>query len=303
MKNLVDRIIQDLGEDKPIKGILLKAQIVASKLNNNDFKTWIENEQNGYPDASNLPDYRVLNAIVKADLSIPFSGYVRNYTIPAGIYDDPIIEECICKVRITHSLQEIETIYENKKGGNVSTNLPAMAYTEVNKYVSGNVEQLKQEFSVASLIHIVDIFKSKLLSFFLDIEKEMNVGINFSKIEEQQDKITQIMNTYYINSAIANTGAGSVSAGDIRDNTSLQIISDSEQKEKFLSLVSQLKEGANSLNNSDLTETIDLITEECNKPSWAKRTLRVALNAVQGIATGIAANQLTPIVTNALALL
>lgn len=83
MKNLVDRIIQDLGEDKPIKGILLKAQIVASKLNNNDFKTWIENEQNGYPDASNLPDYRVLNAIVKADLSIPFSGYVRNYTIPA----------------------------------------------------------------------------------------------------------------------------------------------------------------------------------------------------------------------------
>jgi len=178
-----------------------------------------------------------------------------------------------------------------------------MAYTEVNKYVSGNVEQLKQEFSVASLIHIVDIFKSKLLSFFLDIEKEMNVGINFSKIEEQQDKITQIMNTYYINSAIANTGAGSVSAGDIRDNTSLQIISDSEQKEKFLSLVSQLKEEANSLNNSDLTETIDLITEECNKPSWAKRTLRVALNAVQGIATGIAANQLTPIVTNALALL
>ena len=303
MKNLVDRIIQDLGEDKPIKGILLKAQIVASKLNNNDFKTWIENEQNGYPDASNLPDYRVLNAIVKADLSIPFSGYVRNYTIPAGIYDDPIIEECICKVRITHSLQEIETIYENKKGGNVSTNLPAMAYTEVNKYVSGNVEQLKQEFSVASLIHIVDIFKSKLLSFFLDIEKEMNVGINFSKIEEQQDKITQIMNTYYINSAIANTGAGSVSAGDIRDNTSLQIISDSEQKEKFLSLVSQLKEETNSLNNSDLTETIDLITEECNKPSWAKRTLRVALNAVQGIATGIAANQLTPIVTNALALL
>ena len=303
MKNLVDRIIQDLGEDKPIKGILLKAQIVASKLNNNDFKTWIENEQNGYPDASNLPDYTVLNAIVKADLSIPFSGYVRNYTIPAGNYDDPIIEECICKVRITHSLQEIETIYENKKGGNVSTNLPAMAYTEVNKYVSGNVEQLKQEFSVASLIHIVDIFKSKLLSFFLDIEKEMNVGINFSKIEEQQDKITQIMNTYYINSAIANTGAGSVSAGDIRDNTSLQIISDSEQKEKFLSLVSQLKEEANSLNNSDLTETIDLITEECNKPSWAKRTLRVALNAVQGIATGIAANQLTPIVTNALALL
>lgn len=302
MKDLVDKIIQDLGDNKPIKGILLKAQIVASKLNNGDFSTWIAHEQNGYPDVENIPDYRVLNATVKADLSIPYSGYVSNYTIPAGIYDDPVIEGCMCKVRIKNSLSEIETIYENKKSGNVSTNLPAMAYAEVNKYVSGNVERLKQEFPVSSLINIVDIFKSKLLSFFLDLEKEIGVGIDFTKIEGQE-KINQIMNTYYINSVVANTGSGSVNTGDLKDNTAIQNISDSEQKEKFLALVSQLKEEVAKINNPDLNETIDVITEECDKPSWTKRTLRLALNAVQGIATGIAANQLTPIVANALALL
>ncbi len=68
-------------------------------------------------------------------------------------------------------------------------------------------------------------------------------------------------------------------------------------------MVSQLKEEVAKINNPDLNETIDVITEECDKPSWTKRTLRLALNAVQGIATGIAANQLTPIVASALALL
>ncbi len=302
MKEIVDRIIQDLGEDKSIRGILLKAQIVASKLNNEDFRTWIDNEQNGYPDAENIPNYRILNATVKADLSIPFMGYVNNYTIPAGIYDDPIIEECMCKVRIKNSLQEIETIYENKNSGDISVNLPAMAYAEVNKHISGNVEKLKQEFPVSSLIHIVDIFKSKLLSFFLDLEKEIGVGIDFSKIEGQE-KINQIMNNYYINSVVANTGSGSVNTGDLNDNTAVQNISDLEQKEKFLALIAQLKEEAGKINNTNLNETIDVITEECTKPSWAKKTLRLALNAVQGIATGIAANQLTPIVASALALL
>lgn len=57
------------------------------------------------------------------------------------------------------------------------------------------------------------------------------------------------------------------------------------------------------IDNSDLKMAIDTIKEECNKPSWGKKTLKLALNAIQGIATGIAANQLTPIVTQALALL
>ena len=41
---------------------------------------------------------------------------------------------------------------------------------------------------------------------------------------------------------------------------------------------------------------VETISEECNKPSWAKKTLRIAFNAIQGIATGIAANQLHGII-------
>lgn len=37
MKELINKIIQDLGDEKPISGILLKSQIVASELGNQEF--------------------------------------------------------------------------------------------------------------------------------------------------------------------------------------------------------------------------------------------------------------------------
>ena len=72
IKDIINKIIQDLGDDRPIKGILLKAQIVASQLNNKEFEEWIKSEQNGYSDAKNLPDYRVLGAIVKANVLLEY---------------------------------------------------------------------------------------------------------------------------------------------------------------------------------------------------------------------------------------
>ena len=45
MKELINKIIQDLGDEKPISGILLKSQIVASELGNQEFSNWIFHEQ------------------------------------------------------------------------------------------------------------------------------------------------------------------------------------------------------------------------------------------------------------------
>jgi len=302
MKDMINKIIQDLGEDKPINGILLKAQIIASKLDNKEFEVWINNEQNGYPDAKNIPDYRILNATVKADISQPYVRMCQNLSIPAGIFGEELINDSMYHVRITQSLSEIENLCDSKKSGTILANCPAMAYTEVSKHVRGNVERVWQEFSTSSLIGIVNSFKSKLLSFFLDLDKKIDAGIDFSKIEGQNE-INQIMNNYYINSVVANTGDGTVSTGDISDNNPVLYISDVDQKGKIQDLVSKLIVEAKKIDNEDLQMAVDTISEECKKPSWAKKTLKLAFNAVQGIATGIAANQLTPIVTQLLAIL
>lgn len=301
MKGLIDKIIADLGDDKPIKGILLKAQIVASKLGNADFQEWISNEQNGYPSAKNTPSYRVLGAMVKADISLP-QGFVHNYTIPTGVFKEDFINESMSSTRVTQSLSEIERLCEGNESVNLAVNCPAIVYPEVAKHVNGNVERVWKEVSGASFLGIVDSFKSKLLAFFLDLDKKINAGVDFLKIEGQ-NQIGQIMNNYNISAGVVNTGSGTINTGDISDIHNTQCINDLELQEKIGELVDQLVTEADKIDNPDLKQAVGVVVEECEKTSWAKGTLRMAFNAILGIATGITANQLTPIVTEALSLL
>lgn len=93
MKELINKIIQDLGDEKPISGILLKSQIVASELGNQEFSNWIFHEQNGYTDVKSLPDYRKLGAIVKVNVTVPFQGRWTNITLPNGVFGDEKVNE------------------------------------------------------------------------------------------------------------------------------------------------------------------------------------------------------------------
>ena len=114
------------------------------------------------------------------------------------------------------------------------------------------------------------------------------------------------MNTFNIgniSTAVANVGDGTVNTGDITGNDITLQISDPEKMAKLQELFSKLEEEAKKIDNQDLNDAVTNIREECKKSTWGKKALRLALNAVQGIATNIAANQLTPIVVNMLALI
>ncbi len=300
MKDLINNIIQDLGDDKPIKGILLKAQIVASNLGNKEFETWINNEQNGYPDLLNIPDYRVLNASIKVDIFRPLLGVIKNFPIPIGTLQDDNINECLYHVRICYSLSEIEHLCDTTDGDCLSFICPAMIFPAINSCIqNGEAQSVRQEVALSSVQNIIDKFKSKLLTFFLELDKKIDTDIDFSKIESQKE-ITQIMN---VQAVVANFGNGSVSTGNISGNINDLYVSSVDQKEEINDLVRQLQKEVDCSNNADLKVAMDTINAECQKPSWAKSTLNLAFNAIKGIASGIAANKLTPIVNKALDLL
>ena len=76
-------------------------------------------------------------------------------------------------------------------------------------------EALLHEQAVTSLRKDLDITKKRienLVDMYLD--KKIDAGVDFSKIEGQNE-IKNIMNNYYINSVVANTGDGTVNTGDI----------------------------------------------------------------------------------------
>lgn len=306
MKELINKIIQDLGDEKPISGILLKSQIVASELGNQEFSNWIFHEQNGYTDVKSLPDYRKLGAIVKVDVTVPFQGRWTNITLPNGVFGDEKVNEIFFQTQLLQSLTEIETLCKGKEKGSLTCSLPAIAYIEANKVVRGNVERVWQECSTASALHIVDVFKSKLLDFFLKLNKEIEGGIDFSQISGQE-KINQIMNNTFVNATIANMGSGSIQTGDVSCNSTNMMTVSPKNREEMQEIVGKLSDIVSSIDNDDLHETLATINDEISKPNWCKKTLKMAFNALGGIATGIAANiatnQVAPLVAQALALL
>lgn len=55
-----------LNNDVDIEELLRKAYLVAVSVNQKDIEEWISNEQKGYKNINNLPDYRYLRGELKA---------------------------------------------------------------------------------------------------------------------------------------------------------------------------------------------------------------------------------------------
>lgn len=295
MNKLIDSIIQDLGDDKPIKGILLKAQIIAHKLGNQQFKDWINNEQNGYSNRDNLPEYRIIKASLKADINQPFVKLIQNFSIPQGMLERKY-EDYIYNFKLTESLSEIENLCASAKDI-LTIDCPAFLYPEVNKVVSGYVERLWQEISRSSCLQIINIFKSKLLKFFLEIGED----IDFTNLEGQK-KISNIVNNYHINSIVTNTGNGTINTKDISNNQ-MYLITDPEEQSKIKRAIEELHNEVRKFNNKELNTFIENTLEECKKPSWSKKVLNETLNAMKDIAVNLLADQLVPLISKCIDLL
>jgi hypothetical protein len=76
--------IRDAAVDaKTVAVALRNAKILASRLNNDRLKLWVDRELNGYTDKDSLPAYRIVNAPAVGDFSGPFGSGLRNQPIPS----------------------------------------------------------------------------------------------------------------------------------------------------------------------------------------------------------------------------
>ena len=141
--------------------------------------------------------------------------------------------------------------------------------------------------------------------FFCLLLKELGcqvTGIDFSKIASEQ-LMNKIMNTTYnINAAVANTGSGNVTTENVNASNFQQIVN-AEQKDELQTIIDQIETIAKEHNLPEILDYTNNMKSEIEKPESKKSFLKMALNAIKGVATGIVANQLTPLVTQALALL
>src|SRR5437879_1918837 len=83
MSALLDDIINLAVDGKqPLPDILRKCLLLGHELKNETLKTWANQELNGYPPTTNIPEYRIVQAEAKGNFTGRLGSSARNWPIP-----------------------------------------------------------------------------------------------------------------------------------------------------------------------------------------------------------------------------
>jgi len=207
------REIQDSAVDarEPIGALLRKCKILAVRLGSSEFKSWVENELNGYPEKSEIPEYRIMAVGCKGHFSGGFGSGIRNADIPSRCISENF-RDGLFTSHLAQPISSIESLIEASDGGTVQEPWPAdvTAHFGMNIYQGMNCMQAWKVIPVNALVGILDKIRNNVLNFVLEIESEDpdagEAPINSHPVD--QEKVQQIFHTY-ITGNVQNVATGS----------------------------------------------------------------------------------------------
>lgn len=286
IKSLLESAIESLSNNCSVESIMIKAQAIAHLLKDDNFKKWIDCEQNGYTDNDSLPSYRIISCNVYLDISRPYVGFVKNFPFPPGLMGK--YEKRLFSMPFHNSLIEIERFSAGK--GQITSEIIAVMYPKLNKYINGDIINAKQCVSPASLISIISTFKSKLLDFFLKLNDELEANIDLTKLGKNKTVETIMNQTIF--AGIVNTGSGDISVknSNVINGNDNNILVERELNEKIENLLEQIKciEITNKEDEQDVNQSISDIKNEIRTQNPDSGIIRRALKVLKSIPSIVA---------------
>ncbi|OTG72479.1 hypothetical protein B9T23_14685 [Acinetobacter terrae] len=235
------REIQNDATNSSVKvsDLLRKCKILAARLGSKEFQSWINKELNGYSLEDELPEYRVIEANSKGNFAGAFGSSLTNIDIPSICFDQEHHED-IHKSCLVGSISELETLVENSVKQGINLRQPWNSNFVVlfgrNIYRGYTCIQAWKEISPAQVQGIIDLIKTKILDFVLDIEminpEAGEASLNAHPIP--QEKVNQIFNIN-ITGNVQNLASGN------HQSTIHQTASNSKISEDFSNLLNELK--------------------------------------------------------------
>jgi hypothetical protein len=164
-----------------VSDILRQCKILAARLEYQPLKIWLDSELNGYPTHISLPKYRIITGVL-------FEGKFTNgyyvyenyvFNVSKDLLDSRGSEIDISKINTINLRQNISAL-ENLSCTDES-NLKLALPGDIARLLGLFVENLqpgyvcvsaRQVISVSTIVSVLDIVKSKILDFTLQIEAE-----------------------------------------------------------------------------------------------------------------------------------
>jgi len=298
VKAMIESVISDLFENQPLSTIFLKVQAISFFLENEQFTEWFRNENDGYENEKTIPKYRITSAAVFANVTT-HGGMWKSYHIPVDQIKDDIVKEWLLNVNLNDSISELESLLENTTNeGAFKRNIPGFIYPQIQNILQPgcSVEEAWQEIQRSAIKFVISSVKSKLLQFFLELDKEFKNEINFDIMSDK--KVVEKIVNQTINAGIVNMGNGTISANDSTNigGQNNSVVINNEVKGEIEMVVAQIKEVAKSFEDEKeevLNELARIITQ-LDKPEPKTNIITSALQSINGILMGVAGNMATP---------
>ena len=158
----------------PISDILRKAKILASLLNNQEFKRWIHAELSGYG-TSDRPNYRKFRLISFGVFVGPAGGMAKNIQIPAALLPGSL-RQVAEHLETPQGMKEIETLaVQAGEDGAIRMSWPPEAVILAREHLAmDNGYELAEAWKPlvkSQLDGILDQVRNRLLDFLLELQQ------------------------------------------------------------------------------------------------------------------------------------
>lgn len=194
-----------------ITTVLRKCLILAEKLGHQGFRSWVEQELNGYGSEDGLPPYRILHVQSRGHFFGPFGSQIRNQPLPIA----PVPEEfrkIVTTLPVLDGIGSLASLILERKHGELEAPWPPdLTAFLAHKFSDGMVlAQASRVVPLSLMVGIIETVRNRILSFILEIEKQNpragDVELGARPISEE--RVTQIFTTYIMGSA-TNVALGS----------------------------------------------------------------------------------------------
>ena len=228
---MIKELITELAYDKiTLSQALTRAKLIAYKIDNEDFRLWIDNELNGYSGHNLLPSYRVISCELQAVMNIPFEG-LRTMPMDATSLDKMFEDGfSLYKMDVVQSISTLEESIQKADGITGYENLPQGLVQKFREITNEpQLVEIHRVMQFSQLNHILNLTKQKLIDTLLKLDKEFPNLINdYAMTKENLEKVQNI-----ITNNIYGSGNNVASGNNVEQNITKKNLIDYEKLQEF----------------------------------------------------------------------
>ncbi|MEO1352022.1 MAG: hypothetical protein AAFW84_25010 [Cyanobacteria bacterium J06635_15] len=196
MDEIVESIQKDiLSSQVSLSTILLKAKLLAHKLNNDSFKQWVKYEVDGYLNYKEVPDYRIIQTPL---LGYIFNGWNGYSNIPISLYNTPDwFQETANEVHFTEGIQTVEELASREDY--ISFDWSAeqlmvwnLANREQLAHTGHQCRQVKRPVTPSVFAQILLTVRSRLQDFVLELS-DLPWRVEDRAMRDQVEKLVSVV--------------------------------------------------------------------------------------------------------------